>query len=180
MTLTSSVSAHCASEMMPSGEDGKSAAVLMRMSMPPKRRIVASSAARMAARSRMSMEQPSRRSLRPYFAWTSLATASAPLTSRSATITWAPRSAARSATSRPMPLPPPTIMSDAAAELFLRRLAANLGLFERPVLDAEGFAGRKSDVVVVDGEDVRRDAAEAGLGTSVQSTCCRQARLRLA
>ena len=32
--------------------------------------------------------------------------------------------------------------SDAAAELFLGRLAANLGLFQLPVLDAEGFAGR--------------------------------------
>jgi hypothetical protein len=36
VTLTSSVSAHMASVMMPSGEEGKMAAVLMRMSTPPK------------------------------------------------------------------------------------------------------------------------------------------------
>jgi hypothetical protein len=39
---------------------------------------------------------------------------------------------------------------DAAAELLFRRLAADLGFFHGPVLDAEGFDGGKRDVV---GED---------------------------
>ena len=36
---------------------------------------------------------------------------------------------------------------DAAAEFFLGRLTAELGLFHRPVFDAEGFDRRKRDVV---------------------------------
>jgi len=43
------------SVMTPSGDAGKTAAVLMRMSRPPKRRMVASSASRMVWRSRMSI-----------------------------------------------------------------------------------------------------------------------------
>src|SRR6185437_16405992 len=47
--------------------------------------------------------------------------------------------------------------SNLAGELFLRWLAANLGLFERPVLNAEGFARRERDVVVVNGEVAGRN-----------------------
>ena len=67
--------------------------------------------------------------------------------------------------------------SDLAGELFLGWLATNFGLFERPVLDAEGFAGRKSDVVVVDGEEVRGDAARRLAGPQCKA-CYRQALLR--
>ena len=36
---------------------------------------------------------------------------------------------------------------DAPAEFLLRRLAADLGLFHRPVLDAEGLDGRQRNIV---------------------------------
>ncbi len=65
-----------------------------------------------------------------------------------------------------MPLPPPTMRAIWRAELFLSGLAADLRLFERPVLDAEGFAGRKRDVVVVHSEEVGRDAG-GGLRNSI-------------
>ena len=44
---------------------------------------------------------------------------------------------------------------NAPAQLFLRRLTADLGLLQRPVLDAEGFAGRKRDVVLMHGKGRR-------------------------
>ena len=52
---------------------------------------------------------------------------------------------------------------DAAAEFLFGRLAANLGLFQRPVFDAEGFDGGQGDVVGVDLE-AGRIHAWAALG----------------
>jgi hypothetical protein len=49
-----------------------------------------------------------------------------------------------------MPLATADDECDAAAELLLRRLAADLGFFHGPVFDAEGFDGGQGDVV---GED---------------------------
>ena len=53
---------------------------------------------------------------------------------------------------------------DAAAEFLLGWLAADLGLFELPVLDAEGLAGREGDVVVVDVEFAGQPAAGPACG----------------
>ena len=50
---------------------------------------------------------------------------------------------------------------DAAAEFLLRRLAAKLGFFHGPVLDAEGFDGRQGDVVAADFEAGRVHAFAA-------------------
>ena len=53
-----------------------------------------------------------------------------------------------SATSRPMPLPPPTTSDNPAAELALGRHPLQLGFLQRPVLDAERLGARQRDVIV--------------------------------
>jgi hypothetical protein len=62
---------------------------------------------------------------------------------------------------------------DAAAELLFRRLAADLGLFERPVLDAEGLAGRQRDVVLV-----TVNSLGGSSGTGLRDRRCRGRRRR--
>ena len=119
--------------------------------MPPKAATVASRAALMASRLRMSMATATAHSLPP-MAWASSATL---LRGFEREVGDDDVGAAFGGEENGLAADAAGAAddeSDAAAELFLGRLAADLGFFELPVLDAEGFAGRKGDVVLVDGE----------------------------
>ena len=141
MTFTSSVAAHMASGMTPSGDDGNSAAVLMRMSTPPKAATVASRAlangfaaanvdgaggGELRGGDAGELGFDSVRAFEVEVGDHDMGSA------RRSQASYFAADAAASADHQ----------GHAAAEFFLRRLAADLGFFQGPVFDAEGLTAR--------------------------------------
>ena len=152
MTLTSSVSAHCASVMMPSGEDGKmrggvdedvDAAVAEDWWRRARHGWRRGRGCRCEVKSAISLAVLCLHFFGDGFSAFDVAVGDHDV--RAALCSEERDLAADAAASA-------DDESDLAAELLFGRLAADLGLFESPVLDAEGFAGRERDVVVVHGE----------------------------
>ena len=163
MTLISSVMPHMTSVMMPSGEEGKMAAVLMRMSRPPKAATVASiERLAMASRSRMSTGGDGDGLLCDVTEPSSAATPAA-----AASIAVGDHDVGAAGCGEQSDFAADAAASaydedDAAAEFLLGRLAANFGFFHGPVLDAEGFDCRKGYIV---GEDFEALAGSCRAGT---------------
>ncbi len=99
---------------------------------------------------------------------TSAATSLAAASLMSETTTCAPFFASMRATSRPMPLPPPTMSAILRREFGFGRHALQLGFFERPVFDFESFGAGKRDVVMGRGEVLRTDARGGPAGAGVR------------
>ena len=163
----SSVTPHCASLMLPSGDDGKIAAVFTTMSRPPKAASDSRKAARIESRSRMSIVDSYRRFLAADLSdFFSNQFRGFEILVRHDHMRAAP--AASSAVSRPMPFPPPTTRTNLTAQLFLRRLPANFRFFQLPILNPKRFRRRQRYIVRVHGE---RFGLRCG-------TCLRQDRRR--
>src|SRR5215218_437344 len=108
-------------------------ALLTTRSRPPKARTPAAVPALMAASSATSIATPTATSGPP----SSLANASAPARSRSATITHAPWAARAWQVARPIPEPPPGDQGDPAGQRLGLGHPLELGLLQGPVLDPE-------------------------------------------
>ncbi len=152
MTFTSSVSAHCSPEITPVEDDGKSAAVLTRMSAPPN--CCHGAAERIA--DRIAIANVHRSGNRGFPSGNLFCLFGHSLGAGRITIGNHDMRSARGGKQRHLAADAAAAayhQHDLPAQLLLRRLAANLCVFQQPVLDAERFRWRHRDVVA---EDLKR------------------------